>query len=192
LPVSKIGVLVTLICILISFYTLISSSASQPNNPKAIFTPQADPGPKNLCIVSGGVIGTYTGGGNPDTDVYSWLATSPTGEVLYDRSGGSQFQNLQVYFNEVGRHIVSLSVRRGTAQIYDNELIVEVLRGPELAILPDYVICGESSVKLTAINPETSNLNAYSFIWKDQNGNEIGKENDLIAFTEGSYSFEFF
>jgi hypothetical protein len=193
--VRKIGVLVTLICILISFYTLIAKSASHPNNPKAIFSSQAEPelsGPENLCIVFGGVVGTYTGGGDPNTDIYSWLVTSPTGEVLYDRSGGSQFQNLQVSFNAVGRYIVSLSVRRGTEQIYDDEISVEVLRGPELAILPDYVICGESSVKLTAINPETSNLNAYSFIWTDQNGNVIGNENDLIAFTEGFYSFEIF
>lgn len=194
-PVRKIGVLVTLICILISFYSLIASTVDQPKNPKAIFTSQAEPelsGPENLCIVFGGVIGTFTGGGDPNTDIYSWIVTSPTGEVLYDRSGGSQFQNLQVSFNEVGSHIVSLSVRRGTEQIYSDKLKVEVLRGPELAILPDYVICGESSVKLIALNPDTANLSAYTFIWKDQNGNVIGSENELIAFTEGYYSFELF
>jgi hypothetical protein len=194
-PIRKIGFLVTLICILISFNTLIASSANQPNNPKAIFAAQAEPkliGPENLCIVFGLVVGAYSGGGDPDTDVYSWLVTSPTGAILYERSGGSQFQNLQASFDEAGSYNVSLSVRRGISEIYFDELIVRVLKGPELAILPDYVSCGESPAKLTAINPETSNLTDYTFMWKDKNGNVIGRENDLITYTEGFYSFELF
>jgi hypothetical protein len=192
---SKIGSLVSLICILLSLCTLSAGNVIHSNNLNSIITSEADPklrGPENLCIVFGAVVGIYMGGGDPNTDIYTWIVRGPSGEILYDRSGGTQFQNLQVSFNEVGRHIISLSVRRGTIQIYEEELFVQVLKGPELAIQPDYVICGGSPVKLTAINPATPNLSDYTFIWRDQNGKVLGGENELTVLQEGFYSFELF
>ncbi|MDG1278151.1 MAG: hypothetical protein P8O16_12790 [Algoriphagus sp.] len=193
-PYRKIGFILILICISLSSYALkerfeytnlISlKSPSNTVNPELV-------GPENLCIVFGGVIGTYIGGGDPG-DVYSWLVMGPNGEEIFNRSGGSQFETIKVSFNEVGIYNISLNVRRGTLDIYTSNLQIKVQKGPELALLPDYLLCGETPVKLTAIDPQTSNLSSYSFIWKDQNGNIVGNENDLIAFTEGFYIVELF
>ncbi|MHA7130914.1 hypothetical protein [Algoriphagus namhaensis] len=149
-------------------------------------------GPENLCIIFGGVIGTFDGGGDPSQDIYSWLVTKSTGEEIFNRTGGRLFDEIKVSFNEVGNYTVRLSVRRGTTNIYEESMTVEVTKGPELALLPDYLLCGESAVELTAISKDTPNLNEYTFIWKDAAGNVVGNENTFTTRREGRYFVELF
>jgi len=183
-----------LICISISSFALRIRFISHNPNPIEISSTAANPelvGPENLCIVFGGVIGTYSGGGDSG-DVYSWLVTGPSGEVIFNRSGGDQFETIKVSLIEIGIHTVSLAVRRGTLDIYNSSLRVNVLKGPTLNLLPDYLLCGDAPVKLTAIDPATPNLMSYTFIWKDQSGNVVGNTNELTASKEGFYNVELF
>lgn len=149
-------------------------------------------GPEKLCIVFGGVIGTYSGGGDPATDIYSWLVLDSEGNELFNRSGGSQFETIKVSFDEIGIYQVQLSVRRGTQIIYEDQLSVNVSRGPELALLPDYLLCGVEPVELIAINPETPNISNYTFTWKDIGGNIVGDQNKFYVAEEGTYIVELF
>jgi hypothetical protein len=155
----------------------------------------ADPalvGPENLCIVFGGVIGTYSAGGNPSTDVYSWLVLDPEGKEIFNRTGGAQFETIKVSFNSVGVYTLNLSVRRNNSIIYTKNISISVQKGPELAILPDYLLCGDAPAELTAINPNTSNLNQYTFLWTDIAGNPVGNTNSILVNQEGFYKIELF
>ncbi|MDN3203017.1 hypothetical protein [Algoriphagus sediminis] len=149
-------------------------------------------GPNQLCIVFGGVIGTFSGGGNPNTDIYSWLVTSETGETLFNRTGGDQFDEIKVSFNEIGNYTVSLSVRRGTENIYESTLEVSVTRGPKIDLLPDYLLCGDEPVELVAIDENTPNFSEYYFVWKDYDGNIVGNQNRFYTREEGFYFVELF
>ncbi len=149
-------------------------------------------GPDQLCIVFGGVIGTFSGGGNPSSDIYSWLVTSETGEVLFDRTGGVQFDEIKVSFNSIGNYSVTLSVRRGTQIIYENSMEVLVTKGPEIDLLPDYLLCGDEPVELVAIDESTPNFSDYTFIWTDSEGNVVGNQNRFYTREEGAYFVELF
>ncbi|HCH45511.1 MAG: hypothetical protein CL554_19595 [Algoriphagus sp.] len=169
------------------------TEAIQPNSSNHAY--QADPnlvGPENLCIIFGGVIGTFSGGGDPQ-DVYSWEVTDPQGNVIFDRTGGGpQFETVKVAFNEIGLYKVELSVRRATSIIYQDDLTVNVKKGPELVLLPDYLICSYTPVQLSAIDPNTSTISDYTFIWKDFNGKVIGNQNTVTVLDEGFYQVELF
>ena len=183
-----------MICISISSFALRNRFISHNPNPIEISSIAANPelvGQENLCIVFGSVIGTYSGGGDPG-DVYSWLVTGPNGEKIFNRSGGDQFETINVLLNEIGIHTVSLAVRRGTLNIYNSSLQVNVLKGPTLNLLPDYLLCGDAPVRLTAIDPATPNLPSYTFIWKNRAGNVVGNTNELTASTEGFYTVQLF
>ena len=61
----------------------------------------ADPeiiGPDRLCNVFGSVIGTFSGMGNPDTDVYDWKIYGPSNQLLFSGFGGSGFQEITYTF----------------------------------------------------------------------------------------------
>jgi len=65
-------------------------------------------GPDRICNYFGTVIGSFSGGGIPETDVYSWQITSPSGEVEFDRTGG--FQAISFTFSDVGIYQVKLEI----------------------------------------------------------------------------------
>ncbi|TFV93244.1 hypothetical protein E4S40_13360 [Algoriphagus kandeliae] len=155
----------------------------------------ADPqliGPENLCIVFGGVIGTFSGGGDPG-DVYTWKAIDPNGNEFFNRTGGgAPFETVKISFNEIGLYQVSLSVRRGTQIIYQESQTVRVQKGPSLELKTDYLLCGSDPVELIAIDPSTSNLEQYTIIWRNIEGDIIGNGNSIFVNKEGYYKVEFF
>ncbi|NVK49200.1 MAG: hypothetical protein HWE09_05495 [Cyclobacteriaceae bacterium] len=149
-------------------------------------------GPENLCIVFGGVIGTFSAGGNPG-DVYTWKAVDPSGAEFFNRTGGgAPFETVKISFNEIGLYQVSVSVRRGTQVIYQESQTVQVQKGPELELKPDYLLCGNNPVELIAIDPSTSNLDQYTVFWRDLGDNIIGTGNRIFVNQEGFYKVEFF
>ncbi|HSF52714.1 MAG TPA: hypothetical protein VLA71_03130 [Algoriphagus sp.] len=156
---------------------------------------EADPelvGPENLCIVFGGVVGTFSGGGDPSTDVYTWLITGPNGAEIFNRSGGSQFETIKVSFNEIGVYSVNLSIRRNSDIILTESMSVRVQQGPELAILPDYLLCGNSPTEISAIKADTPNIDQYIFTWTDPSGNVVGNTNTISVTEEGYYKVELY
>lgn len=158
---------------------------SQIDNPKLI-------GPGNLCLIFGNVIGTFSAGGDPN-DVFDWVVTSSSGEVIFARNGGEQLETIQVVFSEIGSYNVKLSVRRGTvSDFFEEQLSVIVKMGPELAILPDYLICAGSPALLIALDPNTPNLSDFTIVWTDIEKNIIGTGNELLAYSSGFYLFELF
>ncbi len=159
---------------------------------EALFVDPEITGPERLCIVFGGVIGEFSGNGNPSTDVYSWLIVAQDGTEIFNRTGGATFQNISIFFTGIGDYTISLSVRRGTENIHNSSKTVTVLQGPTLAILPDYLLCGGEPVTITALDPQTSNLDQFTFEWKNANGEVVGSENTLTVSGEGSYSISLF
>lgn len=177
------------------FFVLSGSDHNPLARESQVLASQVDPkliGPDNLCVVFSGVIGTYSAGGNPNTDVYSWLVTDPGGKEVFNRSGGAQFETIKVSFTEIGIYTLSLNIRRNNSIIYTENLRITVQRGPELAILPDYLLCGDSPAELTAIDPATPNLSQYTFNWTDVVGNPVGNTNSISVKKEGFYKIELF
>ncbi|ERM84726.1 hypothetical protein P872_23740 [Rhodonellum psychrophilum GCM71 = DSM 17998] len=160
-------------------------SASTSNDPELT-------GPDRLCIVFGGVIGQFSANGDSGTDVYTWLITSAGGAEIFNRTGGSTFQNINVPFSEIGEYTIALTVRRGNDIIYQTSRNLTVLKGPELAILPDYLLCGGEPALITALNPSTPNLDQYTFEWTNGAGEIVGTENSLLVTAEGTYAISLF
>lgn len=191
----KIGVLLVWVSLILPLFAVIGSKAFPPSIRYQIFSREADPelaGPENLCIIFGGVFGTFSGGGDPATDVYTWLVTGPDGGEVFNRSGGAQFETIVVQFNSTGSYTVNLSVRRNSTTIYSESMSVRVQQGPELVIQPDYLLCGDSPTEITAINPNTPNLSQYNIIWKDLADNVVGNTNTISVTKEGYYKVELF
>ena len=174
----------------------LSGSTTPPNaRDNHILSLGANPqlvGPDNLCIVFGNIVGKYSAGGDPG-DVYDWEVIKSTGEVIFARSGGIQLETIQVVFPSVGNYTVRIRVRRGTnANFYQDQISVLVQAGPELALLPDYLLCAGSAAVITALNPNTPNLSQYTIEWKDILGNQIGSGNVFLAYTSGFYLVELY
>lgn len=158
---------------------------SQTETPKLI-------GPTNLCLVFGSIIGTFSAGGDPN-DVFDWKVTNYSGEVIFSKNGGEQLETIQVIFSEIGNYTVKLSVRRGTDNdFFEEQLSVRVQMGPELAILPDYLLCAGEPANLIALDPTTPNLSTFTIMWTAIEGNIIGTGNELLVYNQGFYLFELF
>jgi len=189
-------ILVWAIFILTPLATL-GKDVKKPNTPETTNSEKAAhklTGDTNLCIVIGGVIGTYSAGGYPG-DVYEWKITKSTGEEVLNRSGGDQFETIQFLYTEIGDYTASLKVRRGTdTDFYQDILTVKVQKGPELALKSDYLLCGDAPVLLTALSPNTPNLSEYTIAWKslDEDGNQvaIGTGNEFLTYSAGYHFVE--
>lgn len=143
-------------------------------------------------MVLGNTIGIYSAGGNPE-DVYEWKITNSKGEEIYNRSGGEQFETIKVVFTEIGEYTVFLKIRRGIeSNFYQDLMNVKVQTGPKLALLPDYLLCGENTVVLTALDPSTLNIGNYTITWKDVNGKVLGTGNNITASIAGFYLVEMY
>jgi len=170
-----------------------------PEAPKSTYSINAAHalvGDENLCIVIGGVIGNYSAGGEAG-DVYSWVVTKSTGEVLVDRSGGDQLESIKVVYSEIGDYNVNLKVRRGTdSNFFEQNLAVKVQKGADLVLLPDYLKCGEDPVLLTAIDPAIPNLANYSITWFGLDGDgekvELASGNEFLTNGAGYHLVEVF
>lgn len=175
----------------------LGKQVKNPNTPETTYSINAIQeltGDKNLCIVIGGVIGTYSGGGSLG-DVYEWKITKSTGEEVLNKSGGDQFETIQFLYTAVGEYVVSLKIRRGTdTEFFSGNLTVKVQKGPNLALKSDYLLCGDDPVLLTALSPNTPNLSDYTIVWKslDEDGNQvvIGTGNEFLTYSAGYHFVE--
>ena len=187
---SKIGILA---CLLIGSLVWWSNGGTQFRQTPLRQVDDSEPaitGPDELCIIFGAVVGTFDGGGNPSTDVYYWQITDPTGAVVLDRTGGSQFRQLQFSFQTPGTYRIRLRVRRNSDYIYDQQKPVLIRTGPSLVVLPDYLICDENPAVISAMDPGDPSVNQYRFKWTDAQGKVIGTSNTIEVSQEGRYYFE--
>lgn len=169
----------------ISNESMISYISSKYAEPKII-------GPDALCIVFGQVVGTYSAGGD-NGDVYDWTVRNPAGEVILTRSGGAQLETIQVVFSEIGTYSITLQVRRGTDfNYYQETKSVEVQKGPQLALLPDYLLCAGSETVLTALDPNSSDISEFTIEWKDIDGNLLGTGNEYLTYSAGYHLVELY
>lgn len=191
----KIGILLFWAILFLQLISIHGINAF-PHPPNGnILNSEAEPkiiGPENLCLVFGNVLGTYSAGGDVG-DVFDWIITNSSGEIILIRTGGIQAETIQVVFPKTGNYTVSLSVRRGTnLNFYQEELNVVVEMGPELALQPDYLLCSGGPTNLTALNPATPNISEFIIKWKDNEGNLLGTGNELFAYSAGFYLVELF
>lgn len=155
----------------------------------------ADPeliGPDKLCNIFGSIIGDFYGAGDPLTDVYSWKIYGPSGQLLFDRSGGAGFQSISYTFSLNGTHKVELEVSRGIAVVYSESKEVELIEGPKIKLLQSYEICGVDPLELIAIDSTSPNFDEYQFVWRNSAGDTIGKNNSIEVNTPGIYSVDLF
>ncbi len=151
-----------------------NAGINQPNITSSLHSTPKLVGDSEICMVLGNTIGIYSGGGNPE-DVYGWRIVKSTGEELFNRSGGEQFETIKFAFSEVGEYTVFLKIRRGTnANFFNDQMKVRVQNGPKLALVTDYLLCGENPVLITALDPNTPNIEKYTINWKDGVGNALG------------------
>lgn len=194
-PKWKIGILS--IWMLLAASTIFASEtpALKENSNPRVYSEFAEPqivGPDGLCNIFGTVVGTYSAGGDIG-DVYEWTVFDPSGNVILSRNGGEQLETIQVVFPENGDYSIHLRVRRGTnSSYYEETKPVSVEEGPELALLPDYLLCAGSYALLTALDPEMPNLSDYTIEWKDIEGNLLGTGNELMTYSEGFHLVELY
>lgn len=194
-PTGKIGIILVWTILILTPLVSLGRQDKNPRNPdtaSSINAALALTGDTNLCIIIGGVIGTYSAGGDPG-DVYEWKITKSTGEVLLSKSGGEQFETIQYLYTEVGDYTVSLKIRRGTnSNFHEEELEVQVQKGPDLALKPDYLLCADSPTLLTALDPQLANLADYSITWKDIFDNVLGYGNEFLTYSSGYHIVELY
>lgn len=147
-------------------------------------------GPDRLCNIFGSVLGTYSGGGDPETDLYQWTILDPKGQVLFTRPAGA-FPTITYTFELVGTHKVELTVSRGGIPLESFSKEVKLIEGPEITLKPSYVICENQEIDLQAIDPSSSNFLDYEFEWKDESGVVIGTSNNLKTSDPGKYTVTF-
>lgn len=108
------------------------------HNQAIAFSMNNDPlltGPDKSCLISGGVIEEFSGGGNPETDVYIWKIISPSNQVLFEDEGRASYQNIRYTFSLQGTHTIELEVERGGKPIYSDSKKVQLLQGPSISTL---------------------------------------------------------
>ncbi len=147
-------------------------------------------GPDRLCNVFGSVLGTFSGGGDPATDLYQWTILDPQGQVLFTRPAGS-FPTISYTFELLGTHRVELAVSRGGIPFGSFSKNVQLVEGPKITLKTSYLICENQEIDLQAIDPSSSNFPDYQFEWKDALGNVLGTGNTLKTSAQGKYSVAF-
>lgn len=168
----------------------LSQTNSQVSNQE--FTDPELTGPDRLCNVFGSVLGDFSGGGNNATDLFYWKIINPQGENVFDRSGGSLFQVITFTFSGSGVYQVQLRVERAGIKIYEDELDVSVILGPQVTLKESYIFCENETLDLPAIDPNSPGFSEYLFEWKDNAGKVIGNQNILTVSAPGDYSVNFY
>lgn len=171
-------------------YFLLNSSSKTPSS-QAFVDPKLI-GPDNLCNLFGTVLATYSGGGNPITDVYFWKIFDPNNQLVFDRFGGALFETIAFTFSDQGAYRIELKVERTGNEIYSNSMNVKVVPGPTVLLQSAYSFCQTDPISLSAISPTSSNFSNYIFEWKDSKGNTIGSQNNINLNTADTYSVSFY
>lgn len=162
-------------------------SVGKSSSDYSSITPLNLSGDTNLCLVIGVVLGTYSAGGEVG-DVYEWTVTNAQGDVIdHKRAGG--IETYRFLYRIEGKYNVNLIVSRGAIKnFYEQNLSVTIQKGPKLVLLPDYLLCGSEPTRLTALDPDTPDLNTFTITWTDNRGNVISIGNDLLAEIAGTYN----
>jgi hypothetical protein len=147
-------------------------------------------GPSRLCNLFGSVLGSFSGGGIPLTDVYIWKIYDPSNALVFDRKGG--FETITFTFTGNGPFRVELEVERGGIPIYKDNKIVQVVLGPKINLKPNYSFCDGESVTLHALDPSSSNFSDYKFEWRNSVGTLISSNNELIVNYEDNFTVSYF
>ncbi|RAI92002.1 gliding motility-associated C-terminal domain-containing protein [Algoriphagus yeomjeoni] len=167
---------------------------NKPNEELAGITSVADPeliGPGILCNISGTVIGSFSGAGDPVTDLYGWKIYGPSGNLLFSKNSGA-FQNIDYTFITNGVHKVELEVRRGGIPIAKFTKDVQVIQKPIQILAAEYISCASTPLEIQAIDPLSSNFSSYKFEWKNSTGSIVSTSNTLVTTDEGEFSVRYF
>jgi hypothetical protein len=148
-------------------------------------------GPSLLCNVSGTVVGSFSGSGDPITDLYGWRIFSPSGDLLFTRTPGA-FQIIDYTFITNGIHRVELDVSRGGIELAKFSKLVEVVQEPIKLLLGEYVSCSSQPIEIQAIDPSSSKFSSYKFEWKNETGTVVSTSNTLITSEEGDFTVQYF
>lgn len=163
------------------FFSNSNSSAIDPNLQ----------GPGLLCNVSGTVVGSYSGAGDPVSDLYAWKIYDPSGNLLFSRDPGS-FQNINYTFIANGVHKIELNVSRGGIELAKFTKLVDVISGPEIILSSQYISCTTQPLQIQAVDPSSYNFSSYKFEWKNEAGVIVSNSNTLITSDDGDFSVSFF
>ncbi len=163
-----------------NFFNLSSNALIQPNLT----------GPEFLCFSFGGksVIGTFSGGGDPDLDVYTWNIFAPDGSLTSTFTGGELLQNINYTFSSPGTYKVELRIKRGIVVFPAQVLNVRVQERPQPTLNPTYSLCGSDILELEAISPSTPFFSEYEIEWQNQSGVVIGSQNKIQITQPGNYT----
>lgn len=163
-----------------NFFNLTSNALIPPNLT----------GPEFLCFSYGGksVIGVFSGGGEPDLDVYTWKIFAPDGSLKSTFIGGGLLQNINYTFSSPGVHKVELEVKRGVIVFPSQVLNVRVQERPKPTLNPNYSLCGTDPLELEAISPSTPFFSDYEIEWQNQTGVVIGSQNKIQITQPGNYT----
>ncbi|MBN7817750.1 T9SS type B sorting domain-containing protein [Algoriphagus pacificus] len=167
--------------------------AKNPENRDFSNSKLADPeliGPEKLCMVFGSVIGEFSGGGNPIEDVYSWVIKDASGTKVFSRNGG--YPTITYTFSKPGNYSIELQVNRGIEFFPLLKKNISVLNSPESKLNPNYQICGNDPLSLTAIDNSDPETPLFTFEWRDENDQIIGNSNTINISTPGTYSVEYY
>lgn len=148
-------------------------------------------GPDMLCNISGTVIGSFSGAGDPITDLYGWKIYGPSGNLLFSKSPGA-FQTIDYTFIANGVHRVELEVRRGGILIAKLTKDVEVVQKPITLLSTEYISCSSSPLVIQAIDPSSNYFSSYKFEWKNSAGTIVSTTNTLITNDEGEFSVRYY
>ena len=151
-------------------------------------------GPEFLCFSYGGksVIGAFSGGGDPNLDVYTWKIFAPNGNLISTFSGGGLLQNINYTFSSPGAHKVELQIKRGVVVFPTQVLNVRVQERPQPTLNPTYSLCGTDPLELEAISPTTPFFSDYEIEWQNQSGVVIESGNKIQITQPGNYTASIF
>lgn len=171
---------------------LVKNNLAAFSNPEKIleFNDPELTGPSRLCNVFGSVIGTFSGGGDPETDLYQWTILDPQGKTLFTRPAGS-FPTISYTFELLGTHKIELNVFRGGILLESFSKNVELIEGPDIILKTSYAVCENQAIELQAIDPSSSNFSNYQFEWKNASGVVVSTANTLTTSDPGKYSVTF-
>lgn len=194
-PSNHTVVVITILSFLVIFFAnasflKIGDNSLLPNR-KDYNDPELT-GPDRLCIIYGSVIGDFFGAGDPETDVYYWKIYSPSGELLFEGSGGERYQTVRYTFSLIGKHRVELIVERAGDVIKTDHKEVELIQGPIPLLEPHYSICENQEIELQAIDPASAGFEDYIFKWTDENGQDVSTDNTYKTSEVGKYEVEFY
>lgn len=160
------------------------------NSAKREFNDPLLRGPDRLCIQFGSVIGEFSGGGIPISDVYEWKIINASGTEVFNRKGG--FETITYTFDVSGPYRIELMVSRASIPFPKQIKNITVQPSPEVTLNSSYQLCGSDPLELSAIDPTTPTLALFKFEWKDSAGDLIGTSNNIVITSPGEYTVDFY